>query len=227
MEIILLALVAFSLANSAQINQSAKLLQRCREQGITIQCYLVAAAQLAYFEAAQKTKVLIECSIAVDNRAFITPRPSLERLGTFATDVRSTRLVDSQTDLWDLARRAKTWSLPVVCTGRQTIGVLQFGGSFWKLLRELRDKKACGRTSAVCISNLGAISWQESYANITVKKARFAQLKVGEGPVFNVCVMTLLPQNVLAYSCAYCLPNVSDEQAFRFQNKFQQLLASA
>lgn len=194
-------------------DKSQRLLERCREKGVTVQCYLLAAAKLAYFEMAQVPQLEVQCSTAFDNRALLNPRPPIEELATFASDISSSAVVTRESRLWDLARLPKAWTPANLDISYQTLGLLQFVKPLRKTLRELRDKQSCARTSSVCISNLGRIVGEERYANLTVKAIRHAQLKVGEGPVFNVCLLTLLPQNTLAYSCAYVVPNVTHEQA--------------
>eukprot|EP00343_Euplotes_focardii_P011126 CAMPEP_0205830666 /NCGR_PEP_ID=MMETSP0206-20130828/41767_1 /ASSEMBLY_ACC=CAM_ASM_000279 /TAXON_ID=36767 /ORGANISM="Euplotes focardii, Strain TN1" /LENGTH=485 /DNA_ID=CAMNT_0053134541 /DNA_START=29 /DNA_END=1486 /DNA_ORIENTATION=- len=208
-------------------DETSAIVARCRAEQVTVHALAVAASLIAAAAAeAEGSKkgggrdtLKFGCSTAIDMRGRLAgPAPAPSTLGALVCDVKCVLPVRPDSAVWSLAREA--WGAGANPTGGlQTIGVLEHAGpSLWKTVRELRAKSSAGRSAAVCVSNLGVVKFEAQYGEVHVKSARHAQLKLGEGPVFNLAMATTA--GVLAYAFTYTVPNVSHEQARRFRAKF-------
>eukprot|EP00040_Diaphanoeca_grandis_P039518 m.259283 g.259283 ORF g.259283 m.259283 type:complete len:519 (+) comp37856_c0_seq1:96-1652(+) len=226
------------LSGHLDVDVGSKLFARCHTEKVSVTALVVAASQVASAWACRHQEndgdnhkqqhhdtltSPISFALPVDLRTRMNARPPLSMLGACVCEVAGSSSVSLATDVWELARHVDVWNDPaLVLKGLNTIGVLGFAGKLRPRLQQLRSKEPAGRTCTVSVSSLGRVDLGTPHQSISVKMARHAQLKLGEGPVFNVMVTTT--QGVLAWSAAYVAPNISHTQAQVFRQKFTELL---
>jgi len=214
----------------------------------------IACAHAAKNSSSNLSSVPISFQLPVDLRSRFKPPVSIDLLGTCISGVDGDLIISTKCDepidkksryknterdenefkdvtwLWELSRTVSVWKDPVVVLeSLNTIGVLEFAGELRPRLHQLRQKSPAGRCQSLSVSNLGRIDFGRDgrYGSILVRMARQAQLKPGEGPVFNFMTTTSLPHGVLAWSAACLIENVTATQADVYQQKLTQILHAA
>lgn len=202
---------------------TAALLARCCEEGITAHQALLAAAEIAAAAAAGGA-ARVRSGTSMDARRLLRRPVPDDHFGAYVCEVAREGDVRGDEGVRAVsARSARPWLDRAAVLGAvRTIGVLEHAGpSWWKLLRELRGHRPSGRAETVCVTNLGVLDLGGG-GGVRVTAAHHAQTKAGQGPVWIVACATA--GGVLAYALSHTRPNTDDGQAAVFDARFRQAL---
>ncbi|MCC5661743.1 condensation domain-containing protein [Nostoc sp. XA010] len=207
---------------SLEVEETSKLVLRCREEQVTVHGALCASFLLSMIhEAGLSAETSIKCLSPLNARSYLVPPVGLD-MGVYIALPVTAHKLKRESDFWDLAREVKHQINEVVAQGKMFEGIPKLKAFLsTKPTPNVVYQQVLERGDDLAVSNLGRLDIPQQFGNLRLR-AIYGPTLLGSENVKVVSVATLGGKMFFTFACLESVTSQTD--AKQIQARVTQLI---